>query len=160
MLALDHIKVLDLSRRYPAGYGAMFLGDFGAQIIKVDPPSPADNSAERSPATEKYAAFFAPDRNKKSIILDLKKPAAQKVLHRLVKDTDILVENNRPGVMKRLNCGYDTLKEINPQLIYCACSGFGQDGPYVDLPAHDELHRYRRSPFTGRSQGWPPDFSQ
>ncbi len=137
MLALDHIKVLDLSRRYPAGYGAMFLGDFGAQIIKVDPPSPTESSAEIHPASEKYAAFFAPDRNKKSIVLDLKKPAAQKVLHRLVEDADILVENSRPGVMARLNCDYDTLKEINPRLIYCACSGFGQDGPYVDLPAHD-----------------------
>ncbi|MEK7848339.1 MAG: CaiB/BaiF CoA-transferase family protein [Chloroflexota bacterium] len=132
MMALDHVKVLDLSRRYPAGYGAMFLGDFGAQIIKVDPPpAPGDPNAAR------YAAFFAPDRNKRSVVLDLKRPAAQQVLHRLAKTADILIENNRPGVMKRLNCGYDTLKEINPRLIYCACSGFGQDGPYVELPAHD-----------------------
>lgn len=138
MLALDHVKVLDLSRRYPAGYGAMFLGDFGAQIIKVDPPPPpADSSSERHPNSERYAAFFAPDRNKKSVILDLKNPAAQQVLYRMVKEADVLVENNRPGVMKRLNCDYDSLKEINPRLIYCACSGFGQDGPYASLPAHD-----------------------
>ncbi len=137
MLALDHIKVLDLSRRYPAGYGAMFLGDFGAQITKVDPPAPADVGMERTPASERYAAFFAPDRNKRSVILDLKQPAAQQVLQRMAKTADVLVENNRPGVMKRLNCDYDTLKEINPRLIYCACSGFGQDGPYVDVPAHD-----------------------
>ncbi|MFC1919200.1 CaiB/BaiF CoA transferase family protein [Chloroflexota bacterium] len=132
MLALDHIKVLDLTRGYPGGWGAMFLGDFGAQIIKVDPPLHAgDLNSERD------AAFFAPDRNKKTIILDLKTPAAKQVLYRLAEKDDVLIENNRPGVMKRLNCDYGTLKEINPRLIYCACSGFGQDGPYVDLPAHD-----------------------
>ncbi len=135
MLALDHIKVLDISRGYPPSYSAMFLGDFGAEVIRVDPPSPSLPTVDTNP--ERYAAFNPMIRNKKSIILNLKVSEAQQVLHRLVETSDVLIENNRPGVMKRLNCDYDTLKEINPRLIYCACSGFGQDGPYVSMVGHD-----------------------
>jgi len=111
----------------------MFLGDFGAEVIRVDPPSPAMPGRD----SEVYAAFNPWDRNKKSIVLNLKDPEAQKVFHRMVETADVVIENNRPGVMARLGCGYDDLKKINPRLIYCGCSGFGQDGPYVSRPAHD-----------------------
>lgn len=133
MLALDHIKVLDISRGYPPSYSAMFFGDFGAEVIKVDRPSPSMPGAH----SEARAAFNPWDRNKKGIILDLKSSEAQQVLHRMVETSDVLIENNRPGVMKRLNCDYETLKKINPRLIYCACSGFGQDGPYAGKVGHD-----------------------
>ncbi len=133
MLALDHLKVLDISRGYPPSYSAMFLGDFGAEVIKVDRPIPTTPRA----GSETYSAFNPWDRNKKSVTLNLKDPEAQQVLHRMVEASDVLIENNRPGVMKRLNCDYDTLKKINPGLIYCGCSGFGQDGPYAGKAAHD-----------------------
>lgn len=130
MLALDGLTVLDLSRRYPGGYTAMFLGDFGASVIKIDPPP-------EKPDNERYAAYLAPDRNKKTIILNLKAESGRKVLHRLAKEADVLIEGFRPGVMKGLKADYPTLRKLNPRLIYCSLSGYGPDGPYAHLPAHD-----------------------
>lgn len=133
MLALDHLKVLDVSRGYPPAYSAMFLGDFGAEVIRVDRPEPAMPGL----TSEAHSAFNPWQRNKKSVVLNLKDPAGRKVFHRMVETADVVIENNRPGVMKRLGCGYDDLMKINPRLIYCGCSGFGQDGPYVTRPGHD-----------------------
>ncbi len=137
MLALDGILVLDLTRRYPGSYSAMFLGDFGAQVIKVDPPPAINRYPGGSPQSEKYAAFFAPDRNKRNIIIDLGKKQGQQAFYRLVKKADVLIESFRPGVMKGLGADYPTLQEMNPRLIYCSLTGFGPDGPYSHLPAHD-----------------------
>jgi crotonobetainyl-CoA:carnitine CoA-transferase CaiB-like acyl-CoA transferase len=137
MLALEGLVVLDLARRYPGAYSAMFFADFGAEVIKVDPPGavfpiPAENVNE-----EKFAAHYASDRNKKSIILNLKSDEGREVFYRLVKKADILIEGFSPGVMKRLKTDYDTLKTINPRLIYCSLTGYGHDGPYAHMPGHD-----------------------
>lgn len=134
MHVLTGIRVLDLSRRYPGAYTAMFLGDFGAEVIKVDPPHPV---FAKQIEEQKFAAFFAPDRNKRSIIIDLKNDRGREVFYRLVKTADVLIEGFRPKVMRRLNADYDTLRKINPRLIYCSLTGFGQDGPYADMPGHD-----------------------
>lgn len=131
MLALDHLKVLDVSRGYPPAYSAMFLGDFGANIIKIDRAVPAASQINS------WDVFNPWNRNKKSMTLNLKDAEGKKVLYKLVEDADILIENNRPGVMKRLECDYETLAKINPRLIYCGCSGFGQDGPYAKRAGHD-----------------------
>ncbi|MEE9201827.1 MAG: CaiB/BaiF CoA-transferase family protein [Dehalococcoidia bacterium] len=131
MLPLDHITVLDLARGYPGSYGTMFLADFGARVIRVDPPRGGFSLGERE------AAFQPAYRNKESMVVDLGQEAGREALYRLVRNADVLVEGFRAGVMKRLGADYPTLKELNPRLIYCSVSGFGQDGPYAQKPAHD-----------------------
>lgn len=137
MEALDGLVVLDLTRRYPGSYCAMFLGDNGADVIKVDPPLRTLRIKRAGIAEARYAAFNPQDRNKRSIVLNLKAESSREVFLRLVKKADVLVEGFRPGVMDRLGVGYACLKEVNPRLIYTALSGFGQDGPYAHMPAHD-----------------------
>ncbi len=134
MFPLEGLVVLDLARGYPGAYTTMFLGDFGAEVIRVDPPARVFAEQE---AVVKEAAFSTVNRNKQSMVINLQTEAGQTVFHRLTKKADVLLEGFRPGVMKRLNADYDTLKEINPRLIYCSSSGFGQTGPYRDLPGHD-----------------------
>lgn len=137
MLCLDGIVVLDLNRRYPGAYGAMFLADFGAQVIKVDPPGSSVPTRRGGVTEERFAAYNALDRNKRSVTLDLKNEAAREVFCRLAQRADVLVEGFRPGVMDRLGVGYSRLSELNPRLIYCSLSGYGHDGPYSPIPAHD-----------------------
>jgi crotonobetainyl-CoA:carnitine CoA-transferase CaiB-like acyl-CoA transferase len=135
MLPFSGIVVLDFARGYPGAYATMFLGDFGAEVIRIDPPvnRPAGQSINR----DELAAYETVQRNKRSIVIDLKSVEGQEVLGRLVRKADVLLEGFRPGVMARLNADYETLKEINPRLIYCSLSGFGRDGPYAAVPAHD-----------------------
>jgi crotonobetainyl-CoA:carnitine CoA-transferase CaiB-like acyl-CoA transferase len=117
----------------------MMLADMGADVLKIETP-PASGAASGSgiSATDaRQAAFSYVNRNKRSLGLNLKLPEGQKILHQLVAGADVLVEGFRPGVMQRLNADYTTLSQINPRLVYCSLSGFGQDGPYRDLPAHD-----------------------
>ena len=135
MLPFSETVVLDFTRGYPGAYTSMFLGDFGAEVIRIDPPRETAPGQDYDP--EEVAAYNTVYRNKKSIIINLKSEPGQAVLHRLVKRADVVLEGFRPGVMDRLNAGYETLKEINPRLVYCSLSGFGQDGPYVTRPAHD-----------------------
>jgi len=137
MQALEGIVVLDLARRYPGAYTAMFLGDFGAEVIKVDPPGSVFPIPDVDTASEKFAAFYAPDRNKKSLILNLKSEEGRDVFRKLVKKADVVVDGFRPKVMSRMGVGYDSLQKLNPRLIYCSLTGYGQDGPYVDIPGHD-----------------------
>ncbi len=137
MSTLEGIRVLDLCHRYPGAYTAMFLGDFGAEVIKVDPPLNVLGYPPGWDHGEKFAAYYAPDRNKKSLILDLKTERGQEVFHRLVKTSDVLLEGFRPGVTKQLKCDYETLSQINPRLVYCSLTGYGGDGPYVGIPGHD-----------------------
>lgn len=138
MQPLDGIVVLDVARGYPGSYSTMFLADFGAEVIRVESPVasllplPGIDSS-----SEKYSAFNPLNRNKKSIVLNLKSEDGLEVFYRLVEKADILVEGFRPGVMKRLRADYPTLKEINRRLIYCSLTGFGHDGPYANLPGHD-----------------------
>ena len=136
---LEGIKILELIRVPPGAFCTMMLADMGADVLKIESP-PTDTSeagAGQATAETRRAAFQFVNRNKQSIAINLKHPAGQKILHRLAEDADILVEGFRPGVMARLGGDYTTLSQLNPRLIYCSLSGFGQDGPYRDLPAHD-----------------------
>ena len=141
--ALDGIRVLDLSRLLPGGFCSGLLADFGADVLKVEdtglgdyvrwaPPHHA--GAEQSAGS---ALFLALNRNKRSIRIDLKTEGGREVLLRLAKDADVLLESFRPGVMDRLGVGYERLRQENPGLVYCAISGYGQDGPFRDRSGHD-----------------------
>ena len=137
MSGLAGTVVLDLARRYPGAYSTMILGDFGAEVIKIDPPGAALPLLERDTSNERFTAYYALDRNKKSIIIDLKKEDGLEAFYRLVRRADVLVEGFRPGVMSRLKADYATLKEMNPKLVYCSLTGYGHDGPYAGMPGHD-----------------------
>ena len=140
--ALDGIKVVDLSRMAPGPFCTMALGDLGAEVIRVEEPGGGRMARERAGDTDEVearrrAAFNALNRNKRSIALNLKHPDAQEVLYRLVRDADVFVEGFRPGVVSRLGCDFETLREINPRLVFCSLSGYGQDGPYSNMVGHD-----------------------
>jgi crotonobetainyl-CoA:carnitine CoA-transferase CaiB-like acyl-CoA transferase len=117
----------------------MMLADMGAEVLKIEPPLAEASQADtkHAVADARQAAFQFVNRNKRSIALNLKHVAGQKILHQLAAAADVVVEGFRPGVMARLGGDYATLSHLNPRLIYCSLSGFGQDGPYRDLPAHD-----------------------
>ena len=138
--ALDGIKILELTRVGPGAFCTMMLADMGAEVLKIEaPPSGklAGSGASPKPEDARKLATSFTNRNKKSMTLNLKDPAGQAILRELVKRYDVLVEGFRPGVMQRLGGDYETLKKLNPRLVYCALSGYGQDGPYRDYPAHD-----------------------
>src|SRR2546427_223095 len=138
--ALDGIKILELTRVGPGAFCTMMLADMGAEVLKIEPPPSgqlAGSGASPGPEEAGKLATSFTNRNKKSLTLNLKDPAGQAVLQDLAKGFDILVEGFRPGVMKRLGGDYETLSQVNPRLVYCSLSGFGQDGPYRDRPAHD-----------------------
>ena len=135
---LTGLKVLEFIRVPPGAFCTMMLADMGAEVLKIETPRPgAAATPQAQAAAERRTAFQFVNRGKRSIAIDLKQPAGQELLHRLAADADVLVEGFRPGVMKRLGGDYETLKTVNPRLIYCSLSGFGQDGPYRDTPAHD-----------------------
>jgi crotonobetainyl-CoA:carnitine CoA-transferase CaiB-like acyl-CoA transferase len=138
--ALAGIRVLDVTQVMAGPFCCQVLGDMGADVIKVEPPGEGEQ-ARRSLGFrrkgEDTAAFMAVNRNKRGIALDLKDPAQQEVLHRLVETADVLVENFRPGVAERLGIGWERVAEINPRLVYASISGFGQTGPYSERPGFD-----------------------
>lgn len=137
-LPLTSIRVLDLSRLLPGPYCSMLLADFGAEVIKIEEPGIGDYARENLPKLDKDSAFFhSLNRNKKSVCLNLKSAEGKENFLRLVKDADVVIESFRPGVMKRLGLDYETLREVNPGIIYCAITGYGQDGPYANFPGHD-----------------------
>ena len=141
-MALDGIKVVDLSRMAPGPFCTMVLGDLGADVIRVEEPGGGRMARERASNVDesearRSAAFNALNRNKRSIALNLKDASAQNILQRLVSDADVFVEGFRPGVVSRLGCDYQTLNAINPRLVYCSLSGYGQNGPYSSLVGHD-----------------------
>jgi alpha-methylacyl-CoA racemase len=141
--ALSDIRVLDLSRLLPGGFCSLLLADFGAEVLKVEDTGMGDYLRWAPPYYEgaddsaKSALFLALNRGKRSIRLDLKQELGREALLRLVRDYDVLLESFRPGVMQRLGVGYETLREHNPRLVYCAISGYGQDGPYTARSGHD-----------------------
>ena len=141
--ALDGVKVLDLSRLLPGGFCSLLMADFGADVLKVEDTGMGDyvrwapphyEGAEPSAGS---ALFLALNRGKRSIRLNLKEEAGREVLLKLVKEYDVLLESFRPGVLDRLGVGYERLREENPGLVYCAITGYGQDGPYRDRSGHD-----------------------
>ncbi|RMH60599.1 MAG: CoA transferase [Calditrichaeota bacterium] len=144
MKLLDNIRVLDLTNVLSGPFSTVHLALLGAEVIKVENPNGGDLARKLGNKPEYNqqlmgTSFLAQNANKKSITLNLKHPKAKEIFKELVKTADVVVENFRPGVMKRLGVGYDTLKTINPKLIYCAISGFGQDGPDSLKPAYDQI---------------------
>ncbi len=138
MQALQNLTVLDLTRVVSAPYAASVLGDFGANVIKIEMPGSGDDARGYGPYENGESMYYANlNRNKRGITLNLKTQEGKDILKSLVKEADILLENYRPGVMDKLGLGYDVLKEINPRLIYGALSGFGSYGPYSQRPGYD-----------------------
>jgi len=141
MLALEGVKILDLSRLVPGAFCTMLLGDLGAEVLKIEAPGINElrSSSGTVPGEEnlKAAAYYALDRNKKSIVVNLKSEAGRDIFYRLSRHADVIVEGFRPGVAKRLRIDYETIRKLNPKIIYCSLSGYGQDGPYHAFPGHD-----------------------
>ena len=141
---LEGIKVLDLTNVLSGPFTTLHMALLGAEVVKVENPKDGDLARKLGivPDLNKKlmgTSFLAQNCNKKSITLNTKSPEGKELFHRLVKDADVVVENFRPGVMDRLGIGYKALAEINPRLIYCAISGFGQTGPDAFKPAYDQI---------------------
>lgn len=135
---LQGIKILDFSTLLPGPFATMMLGDLGAEVLKVEAPHRPDLMRLAPPFDGGVSAgHMAVNRNKKSIALDLKKPASVEIVKKLVMHYDVLLEQFRPGVMDRLGLGYGALERVNPRLIYCSLTGYGQTGPYRDRAGHD-----------------------
>jgi alpha-methylacyl-CoA racemase len=142
-LPLQGIRVLDLSRLLPGGFCSLLLADFGAEVLKVEDTGAGDYIRWAPPYYEgaeqsaRSALFLSLNRNKRSIRIDLKHEAGRELLLRLVRDYDVVLESFRPGVLDRLGVGYERMREVNPGIVYCAISGYGQNGPKRDAPGHD-----------------------
>src|SRR5947208_646368 len=136
--ALAGIRVLDLSRMLPGPFASMMLGDLGAEVIKIEEPRIGDPTRWSKPTIGKQsAAFLQVNRNKKSLALDLKQAAARDLFLRLAETADVILEQFRPGVVERLGVGYEAVKQVNPRLVYCSLTGFGQTGPHRERSGHD-----------------------
>jgi crotonobetainyl-CoA:carnitine CoA-transferase CaiB-like acyl-CoA transferase len=149
MTLLSNLKILDFSTLLPGPFATLLLTDLGAEVLHVKKP-------------ESREAWFDDrylNRSKKSITLDLKQDESKDLVKQLVKEYDIVLEQFRPGVMERLGLGYDDLKKLNPRLIYCSLTGFGQTGPYKDRPGHDinYLSIAGLSSYSGTQLGGPPN---
>src|ERR1700754_2747299 len=136
-LPLSGIKVLHVSQIMVGPFCCMLLGDMGADVIKIEAPGVGDQTRKAMGFRlkgEDSGGFLALNRNKRSVEIDLKNPAGLEAFYELVRQADVLVENNRPGVVARLKIDYPTLREINPRLVYASISGFGQTGPWSRRP--------------------------
>ena len=147
-LALEGIRVIDMSRVFAAPVGAQILGDLGADVIKVERPGVGDDGRGygfswvpgKDGIETRHSSFFTvSNRNKRSITLNHSKPEGQEIIRKLVETADVLIENYKVGDLKRFGLDYEALKEINPRLIYCSVTGFGQTGPMAALPGYDGL---------------------
>ncbi|MEM3565311.1 MAG: CoA transferase [Candidatus Bathyarchaeia archaeon] len=134
---LEGIKVLDFTHEVAGPHCTMLLGDLGADIIKVEMPGKGDRG--RHWVGMRETIFITNNRNKKSIVLDLKSEEGRKIAFELAKRVDVLVENFVPGTMKKFGLDYESIKRVNPRIIYCSISGYGQDGPYSSRPAWDPI---------------------
>ncbi|TCG05991.1 CoA transferase [Paraburkholderia steynii] len=136
---LAGLRVLDLSAYIAGPYGCTLLADQGAEVIKIEPPSGDNLRKYPSTLEAESRAFLGVNRSKRGLALDLKQPEALDVMMRLVKTADVLVHNFRPGVPERLGIGYEQLREVNPRLIYCAVTGYGETGPNRDKAGYDQV---------------------
>jgi alpha-methylacyl-CoA racemase len=134
MNVLDGIKILELARVPPAEMPGMIMADMGADVLKIETPEP-DRVNDELNIRRTIHAFV--NRNKRSMTLNMKAPEGQAVFRKLAATADVIVEGFRPGVMDRLGAGYEAIRSLNPRIIYCSLSGYGQDGPYRNFPAHD-----------------------
>lgn len=137
---LAGLKVVDLTTFLSGPYGTQILADLGADVVKVEPPSGDSSRAIPPHFVEGDSAYFhSINRNKRSVVLDLKTAEGRNLLRRLAAAADVVIENFRPGVLSRLGLDYDELAERNPGVVWCSISGFGQDGPYRERPAYDMI---------------------
>ena len=159
MSALSGLRVLDVSQVLAGPYAAMLLGDMGADVIKVEAPGHGDHSRQMAPriSDELSGAFLAVNRNKRGISIDLKHADGRALVHRLAATADVLIENFRPGVAARLGIDYATLASVNPRLVHCSISGFGQTGPYASRGGFDLVAQGMSGlmSVTGTSSGEP-----
>ena len=140
MRLFDGVRVLDLSRMLAGPYGSQLLADLGAEVIKIEEPDGGDPVRGMGPPFlpgGESAYFLAINRSKKSVALNLTKEAGREVFYDLVRRSDVVLENFRPGVMERLGCGWAKLWSLNQRLVVCSISAYGQEGPYRDRPAFD-----------------------
>src|SRR5712692_1477794 len=138
-LPLKGLRVIDLTKDFAGPFCTMILSDLGAEVIKVEKPGSGDETRAWGPPFVKGLSYYflSLNRSKKSITLNLKSPAAQKIIRQLVQDSDILVESLRPGTLSKFKLDYPSLRKINKALVYCSISGFGQTGPYRDRSGYD-----------------------
>ncbi|MBI3328984.1 MAG: CoA transferase, partial [Nitrospinae bacterium] len=147
-MPLEGMTILDLTRLAPGPYCTMILADLGADVIKIEEPGPPTGRRAVQAAglptvpqprygVGRHSPYWALNRNKKSMGLNLKHDEARQIFYQLAERADVVVEEFRPGVAKRLGIDYETLRQRNPRLIYCAVTGYGQSGPYKDLVGHD-----------------------
>jgi formyl-CoA transferase len=158
MQPLNGIRVLDLSRVLAGPYCTMVLGDLGAAVIKVESPEGDETRGWGPPfAAGESAYFLCVNRNKRSIVIDFKTQEGRNILHTLIQQSDILVENFRPGTLARFSLDYESASALNPNLIYCSITGFGQTGPWRDRPGYDFMIQAMGGlmSFTGEPAGEP-----
>ena len=135
---LAGVRVIDFTRILAGPFGAMFLGDMGAEVIKVEEPGKGDDTRGWPPFVGGEATYFlSVNRSKKSLTLNMKAPEGQAILRKLIAKADVVLENFRPGTMERLGVGYESLRALNPRLVYCSISGFGESGPEASRPGYD-----------------------
>lgn len=152
--ALEGVKVLDMTRVLAGPYSGMMLADMGAEVVKLEVPVRGDDSRGFTPKINGESAYFMNlNRNKKSVVVNLKTEEGRAIFKELVKNFDILLENFRPGTMEKLGLGYEDLKKIHPGLIYGAVSGFGQYGPYSKRPGYDIIGQGMGGLMS--TTGWP-----
>jgi crotonobetainyl-CoA:carnitine CoA-transferase CaiB-like acyl-CoA transferase len=139
MELLRGIRVLDLTRLYPGPFCTMMMADLGAEVIKVESPGEGDYMRKMGPMDSRYDSLYFQllNRNKKSMTLNLKEPQGKEVFLNLAQGTDVVIEGFRPGVMDSLGIGYQDVRAVHPDVIYCAITGYGQDGPWRDRAGHD-----------------------
>lgn len=141
---MEGVKVLDFSQLLQGPFATQMMGDLGADVIKIERNGSGDiyrgmTFFNQWIAGDESPCFMAWNRNKRSLAIDIKSPQGREIIYKLAKEADVLVENFRPGVMERLGYGYEDLKMINPRIIYCSASGWGDDGPYLTRPGQDLL---------------------
>jgi crotonobetainyl-CoA:carnitine CoA-transferase CaiB-like acyl-CoA transferase len=138
--ALEGIRVLDVTSYIAGPFATMLLGDLGAEIIKIETPGEGDPFRTWDKEPKLYSPIFCSfNRNKKSLTLNLRSEEGKEIFLGLVRDADVVVENFRPGVVERLGIGYDAVRGINPRIVYCSISAFGQSGPYRERPGYDTI---------------------
>jgi crotonobetainyl-CoA:carnitine CoA-transferase CaiB-like acyl-CoA transferase len=165
MSSLSGVRVLDLSRVFAGPWAGQMLADFGADVVKVERPGRGDDVRQQGPRardaqgkeTKETSSFLAMNRGKRSITLDIAKPAGQELVRALAQESDIVIENFKTGDLARFGLDYESLRRINPRLVYCSISGFGQSGPYSHLPGYDPIFQSMSGlmSVTGQPDGGP-----
>ena len=142
--ALSDVKILDFSHLLAGPFATQILGDYGAEVYKIERIHVGDdfrrwNFFNKKVGGYSSASYMAWNRNKRSIALDIRKPEAKKIIYKMAESCDVVIQNFRPGVMAKRGYGYDDFKKINPKIIYCSGSGYGESGPYLNKPGQDLL---------------------